>query len=337
VRGRTRRRPAVQPDGTVTVPYSANQSAIRAFRSTDGGGSWSSTVAVASSTDHPPTGMRTEPLPSAEMDASGKVYVVGNDCRFRSGCPANDIVMSTSTNGIAWSPVTRILVDAVPRGVDHFTRGGPHHLGQHHQARPVLLLLPDYYFYPVASCSTSTCQLEVGFVSSTSGGSTWSVPQTLAGPMQLSWLAQAGGAMVGDYISCSVISGRAVSVFATATAPGSTPVGDRAGGLAGWRAGGLAGNRIAGACTPFSCYLCFVFVGPARTRGDRVLAVGYGPRVTGVGDRPLGRVSGVSVERPPALEDVPSDAPGWPFRVTGSRPKTRPACRGESKVTGPPT
>jgi hypothetical protein len=33
----------------------------------------------------------------------------------------------------------------------------------------------------------------------------------------------------------------------------------------------------------------------------------------------------------PGLEGVPSDALDRPFRVTGSRPKTRPACRGESR------
>jgi hypothetical protein len=35
----------------------------------------------------------------------------------------------------------------------------------------------------------------------------------------LSWLAQAGGAMVGDYISCSVIGKSAVSVFAVGKPP----------------------------------------------------------------------------------------------------------------------
>ena len=80
-----------------------------------------------------------------------------------------------------------------------------------------------YYFYPKASCSVSDCKLEVGFVSSTNDGKSWSAPKTLAGPMTLSWLAQAGGAMVGDYISCSVIGKTATSVFAVGKKPkGST-------------------------------------------------------------------------------------------------------------------
>ena len=46
-----------------------------------------------------------------------------------------------------------------------------------------------YYFYPNTNCTQSTCQLEVGFVSSIDGGKTWSSPKTLAGPMKLADLA----------------------------------------------------------------------------------------------------------------------------------------------------
>jgi BNR repeat-like domain len=213
--------PLVQPNGTVVVPYSANESSIRAFRSTNGGTSWTATVRVATSTDHPPVGMRAEPLPSAEIDAAGRIYVVWEDCRFRTNCTANDIVMSTSTNGTTWTAVTRIPIDATNSGQDHFTPGiGADRTTSGATARLGLY----YYFFPNAACTAATCRLQVGFVSSTNGGSTWSAAQTIAGPFTLSWLAQAGGAMVGDYISCSIVPGsRAVSVFATATAPtGST-------------------------------------------------------------------------------------------------------------------
>lgn len=66
-----------------------------------------------------------------------------------------------------------------------------------------------------ANCTASTCQLEVGYISAANGGSTWSAPATVAGPMSLSEIADSTqGSMVGDYISASVISGKAVSVFA---------------------------------------------------------------------------------------------------------------------------
>jgi len=63
------------------------------------------------------------------------------------------------------------------------------------------------------------CQLEVGFVSSTDGGQTWSRPEVLAGPMPLSWLATRNqGAMVGDYISTSVLNVGALALPAFAVA-----------------------------------------------------------------------------------------------------------------------
>jgi hypothetical protein len=77
-----------------------------------------------------------------------------------------------------------------------------------------------YYFYPLAACTASTCQLDVGFILSADGGSAWSAPTQLAGPMTLSWLPSTNqGVMVGDYISTSFLEGNASGVFAVATAP----------------------------------------------------------------------------------------------------------------------
>src|SRR5437763_16376655 len=114
--------------------------------------------------------MRAEPLPSAEIDAGVKVYVVWDDCRFRSGCTAKAIVMSTSTDGTTWSAVSRIPIDAITSGADHFTPG----IGVDSTTSGATAKLGlYYYFYPDAACSASTCQLEVGFVSSANGGATW--------------------------------------------------------------------------------------------------------------------------------------------------------------------
>src|SRR5207249_1639377 len=127
--------------------------------------------------------------------------------RGRAGvrCASNDIVMSTSSNGTAWSPVVRIPIDDTTSAVDHFipglavdkaTAGSSAHLGL------------TYYYYPQANCSTSTCQLDVGFISSGNGGASWSTPMQLAGPMSLGWLARTNqGAMVADYISTSFAGG----------------------------------------------------------------------------------------------------------------------------------
>src|SRR5437764_14098066 len=211
--------PLVQPNGTVVVPFLSLNGSISSFTSTDGGTSWNSSVTISSQTDHAVANLRSEALPSAEIDGSGKVYVAWQDCRFESGCSANDIVMSTSTDGTTWSAVKRIPIDAVGSGVDHFipgigvdksTSGSSAHLGL------------AFYYYPVSNCSS--CQLDVGFVSSTNGGTSWSAKTQLAGPMHLSWLANTNqGRMVGDYIATTIAGGKAYPVFAVAQAPsGST-------------------------------------------------------------------------------------------------------------------
>ena len=210
--------PVVQPNGTVIVPY-FNGAQIGAFRSTNGGGKWSNAVLVANVSAHTVAGnLRTSPLPSAEVDGSGKVYVVWQDCSFRSGCSSNDIVMSTSTDGVSWTTPARIPIDATNSGVDHFipgigvdrnTSGGTAHLGL------------TYYYYPAANCTLATCQLNVGFISSQDGGANWSAATALAGPMTLSWLPDTSqGRMVGDYISTSFdATGLAHGVFAVANVP----------------------------------------------------------------------------------------------------------------------
>ncbi|MFF2809553.1 hypothetical protein ACFVT2_20685 [Streptomyces sp. NPDC058000] len=96
-----------------------------------------------------------------------------------------------------------------------------------------------YYFYPKANCSASTCQLEVGHLSPANGGSTWNTAQTIAAPMSLNQIAgTTQGSMVGDYLSTSVIGGKAVSVFAV----GKAPTGGQAFDEAMHTAGGLAVN-----------------------------------------------------------------------------------------------
>jgi hypothetical protein len=213
--------PVVQANGTVVVPYgSSSLRQIRAFRSVDGGASWRLSVAVASVARHTVAGgLRTLPLPSAEVDASGKVYVVWQDCRFRASCSSNDIVLSTTTQSSypKWTAVARVPIDSTASTVDHFIPG----LGvDPATSRSTARLGLAYYYYPSASCTSSTCQLNVGFVSSANGGATWSTPTQLTGPMSLSWLSSTNqGRMVADYISTSWAGGMAHPAFASASAP----------------------------------------------------------------------------------------------------------------------
>jgi hypothetical protein len=208
--------PLVQPNGTVVVPFEGF--GISAFRSTDAGQTWGRSVTIASINEHGVAGgLRNPNLPSAEIDGAGKIFVVWSDCRFRTGCRSNDIVMSTSTDGQTWTAPSRIPIDPTTSTVDHFIPGiGVDHDTSGDTAHLTLI----YYYYPVANCTSSTCQLDVGFVTSDDGGATWTAGQQLAGPMHLNWLPNSDlGPMVADYISVSYTNGNAFGVFAVGKAP----------------------------------------------------------------------------------------------------------------------
>jgi hypothetical protein len=207
--------PLVQPNGTVVVPIETNNMA--AFISTNGGASWTMPRSFATIQSHiEAAGFRSGPLPSAAVDGAGKVWVVWEDCRFRMRCSTNDLVYSTSTDGVHWTTVKRIPIDATSSVVDHFipgigiapaTSGTNAHVAIH------------YYYYSQSACGVSSCQLNVGFISSGNGGSTWNAPVKLAGPMKLSWLPNSqNGLMVGDYIATAFTSGVPHGVFAVAAA-----------------------------------------------------------------------------------------------------------------------
>jgi hypothetical protein len=223
--------PLVQPNGTVIVPISdCFGVTMLSFISANGGRSWSSVVLAAQIFSiFDPGDLRSGPLPTAEIDKSGKVYVVWEDCRFEPFCSSNDLVMITSRDGLHWTLPVRIPTAPIGSGADFFipglavdrsTSGQSAHLGL------------AYYYYPNVNCSaiatstTPACQLNVGFISSTNGGASWSKAVHLAGPMNVTWLPLTTlGFMVGDYISTSIVPGDddATPVFMVAFHPNGTP------------------------------------------------------------------------------------------------------------------
>jgi len=129
-------------------------------------------------------------------------------------------VLTTSSDGLSWSAVRRIPIDSATSGADHFipglavdpaTTGSSAHLALTH------------YYYPSANCSSSTCALDLGYVSSTDGGNTWTLPTQLAGAMRLSYLPNTSqGRMVGDYMSTSFVKGKAIPIIPSAGPPSGT-------------------------------------------------------------------------------------------------------------------
>jgi hypothetical protein len=209
--------PVVRPDGTVIVPTdNANETAVGAFNSTNGGASWSAITTIATIRHHRVAGsLREGPLPSAEVDGSGAVYVAWTDCRFRQSCKVNDIVIAHSLNatGTSWSSVTRIPIDATGSRVDHFIPGLAVNNATSGSTAQLGL---TYYYYPAG-----TTQLSVGFISSSSAGATWTAAQPVATGMSPNWAATTSqGRMVGDYISTSYGSDNlAHGVFGSALTP----------------------------------------------------------------------------------------------------------------------
>jgi hypothetical protein len=207
--------PVVRPDGTVVVPSAnADETQIIAFTSRDGGASWSAPVRIATVAHHPPAGnLRTGPLPSAEVDAAGRVYVVWQDCRFRPACASNDIVLATSADGRRWTAPARVPIDGATSAVDHFIPGlGVDPATSGAGARLGL----TYYAYANAACTTA-CALEVGYVQSDTGGASWGGAVQLVAPFPLADVPDTTqGPMVGDYISTSWLGGRAFGPVAVA-------------------------------------------------------------------------------------------------------------------------
>jgi hypothetical protein len=216
--------PLAQPGGTVLVPYLADAvvpAKILSFSSHDGGATWSSSVPVSTVSDHVVAGgLRSDALPSAQIDGAGNVYVIWQDCRFRTNCSSNDLLLSTTADGATWTAPARIPIDSTTGTVDHFIPGlgiDPNTSGSGAH------LALTYYYYPVATCTSTTCALYAGVISSLDGGQTWSNPTPLAGPMSLSWLPSTfSGQMVADYISTSFVNGKAYGFFAAATAKSGT-------------------------------------------------------------------------------------------------------------------
>jgi hypothetical protein len=154
------------------------------------------------------------------------VYVAWEDCRFRAKCSSNDVVFSSSADGLNWSAVKRVPIDPVTSGADHFVPGlavdkATSGTGAH--------LALTYYFYPDATCAGG-CQLDTGYISSPDAGKHWGNALQLAGPTALSNLANTRqGRVVGDYISTSFNQhGDATTVFPVGIPPNGAQAFDEA-------------------------------------------------------------------------------------------------------------
>jgi hypothetical protein len=196
--------PLVQASGAVVIPFYEGPE-LAVVRSTDGGTTFTPETPIATAPYFGVKGLRSTPMPSAEIDAAGTAYLVWSTCRFRTVCNRDDLALSRSTDGVSWSTPSRI---PLAFGRDYVIPGlavDPTRTGR--------LGLVYYAVTPVRT-------MNVGFVSSKDGGRHWSRPLRLnATSMPFAWIAQADGRMVGDYISASFVGKSVVPVFALASKP----------------------------------------------------------------------------------------------------------------------
>jgi hypothetical protein len=191
----------------------ANQ--IQTVRSTDGGRTFGAPVTVARVQHEEVRGIRAPTLPGAGVDAGGTVYVVWGDCRFREDCALDDIVVSRSRNGLAWTPAERLPLVDPGSDAQAFVPG----LGVDRASTGRLAVVA---YTQSESCSFENCHgIDVAFVSSRNGGRSWTRPRRLnAQSMSISSLPDTGlGRMLGDYVAASYVRGRPIPVFALAHDP----------------------------------------------------------------------------------------------------------------------
>jgi len=194
--------PVIRPTGELVVAYlwELNGFSIAASRSTDGGATWSGPARIADvSASCGVRGFRAFPLPSAGVDAGGRVWVTWHDCSA-SGSTQNSVFVSTSPDGIVWSAPAAVtsgrnaLLPAI--GIDTAT-------GR----------------VAIAYIRSVTAGMDVELVESAGGG--WGVPRRLsAQTMPLAWMPNTvSGRMLGDYISVHYAGGRPLVVWVLANEP----------------------------------------------------------------------------------------------------------------------
>jgi RTX calcium-binding nonapeptide repeat (4 copies) len=228
--GETRRQsvngalPLVRPDGSLVVAFTVEAvtprgpDEIAVARSTDGGAAFGpqERVAVLPRSGLSFLGLRAPQFVSGDVDADGTVYLAWQGC-VATPCEDGEISLTQSV-GESWSAPAAVPIAAAGSRLQVFL--------------PALAVAPGSrgararitIFYYTMDCGRLACPIDAALIASADGGRTWSAPRRLsAESMPLAFLADTSqGRMLGDYVSVSYSRGRAVAVFALATAPART-------------------------------------------------------------------------------------------------------------------
>jgi BNR repeat-like domain len=218
--------PVARPNGDLVIPYSFfgpinGEDRVAAVVSHDGGATFSQPVRIAAlASADVIDSIRAPNLPSASVDAAGKLYVSWQDGRFRTAGDKNDVVLSTSTDGAHWSEPARVPLSSSRTYFLPAVAADPAISG-----KKANVAIAYYSMQMSPRCTTFVpgCyqKIDAWLAQSTNGGKTWQLPRKLnTQAMQIEWLAETTlGAMLGDYISVSYVRGQPIPVVALAGPP----------------------------------------------------------------------------------------------------------------------
>ena len=196
--------PTTRPNGDLVAVYLLETSrfALAASRSTDGGATWAPPVRIAEIDNGCPVqGFRAFPLPSAGVDASGRVWATWHDCES-SSVRRNAVFAATSADGAAWSTASTV------------TRGGDDIL-------PAIGTDPATGRVAIAFMRSGPNGIDTLVVESAAGSTRWGAARRLSAESSaLPFMPRTtSGRMLGDYISVHYASGRPLVVWVLALVP----------------------------------------------------------------------------------------------------------------------
>jgi hypothetical protein len=194
--------PVVLPSGRLVLTFWSDRTGMVSVTSVDGGVTLNPPVVISTHRHRDTKPFRAPPLIAAEADAGGRVVAVWQDCRFRPECDANDIVLSRSPDGTAWSEPTRV------------TSG-------RNAVMPTIGVEPGTGRLAIAYYAIHANGIDAELVTSTDGAR-WTAPQRLnPRRMPLEWMPETTplGRMLADYIGVTWARGRPLVVYVLASPP----------------------------------------------------------------------------------------------------------------------
>lgn len=197
--------PVIRPSGELVIPFLWHGNSVGVVSSSDGGRTFGAPATVATVSTKSTPGLRFFPLPSAAVDRTGRVWITWQDCRFTTGCAANDVVVTTSTASGGWNaPV------AATSGRNAVT--------------PAIGIQPSTGRVAIAYYTVSPTGIDAELVESRVGSAGFGPPRRLsARTMARSWIPNTvSGRMLADYISVDYAGARPLVVWALASPPVGT-------------------------------------------------------------------------------------------------------------------